>query len=174
MSNHEDKDKAHFDQTRLTDLDSWFRALFMLGFSALLYIVVAPVVFVLMITQFIFRLLNGEGNQNLQEFNRVVVEYVTDTLRFMMFETDDKPFPFAPLPGFQDRAADPTASQGEADVSPSRDEDEIESAELTSTAGVRAEESGQNEDSAEEKGQNEDSAEEKNTVGRAEDAAAKP
>lgn len=111
-----------FNQDRLTDLDSWFRGLFMLGFSALLYIVVAPVIFVLMIAQFIFHLVNGAVNENLKDFSAVVVEYVAQVLRFISFESDEKPFPFAPLPQTPNSSEAAAESQVETETETETDQ----------------------------------------------------
>lgn len=44
--------------------------------------------------QFIVRLVTGAVNDELVQFSTVLSDYLGDILRFVSFQTDDKPFPF--------------------------------------------------------------------------------
>lgn len=83
----------------------WIRILFMLAFGVLLYFVLAPVIFVIMLAQALFVLLTGESNENLRKFSASLSEYINQTLNFLTYNSDDKPFPFADFPGTEQSSA---------------------------------------------------------------------
>jgi len=73
------------------------RALFVLLF-ALLYLVAEAVVLAVVVLQFGFVLITGARNPNLLAFSANLSEYLYRILRFVMFNSDEKPFPFADWP----------------------------------------------------------------------------
>ena len=77
---------------------SWIRVLFMLGFAILLYVIITPVVFLLMIVQALFVLLTGELNANLKYFGAALAQYVSQILLFISYNSDTRPFPFSDFP----------------------------------------------------------------------------
>ena len=44
--------------------------------------------------QFIFVLFTAKVNEALSDFNKHLYLFVSDTLKFLLFDTEDKPFPF--------------------------------------------------------------------------------
>lgn len=54
-------------------------------------------VFVVMI-QFGFLLITGQVNTNLKGFNKEVGSFLTDLIKYLSFQTDEKPFPFRDWP----------------------------------------------------------------------------
>jgi len=77
--------------------DAWMRVLFVLLF-ALLYMVAEVVVLVIVVVQFGFVLITGARNANLLAFSANLSEYMYRILRFVMFNSDERPFPFADWP----------------------------------------------------------------------------
>ncbi len=77
---------------------SWIRVLFMLGFAILLYVIITPVVFLLMIVQALFVLLTGELNANLKYFGGALAQYVSQILLFISYNSETRPFPFSDFP----------------------------------------------------------------------------
>jgi len=51
-----------------------------------------------MLVQWGFLVFTGEINQNLKGFMSEVGQYIARVLRFLAFETEEKPFPFSPWP----------------------------------------------------------------------------
>ncbi|MCF6300807.1 MAG: DUF4389 domain-containing protein [Proteobacteria bacterium] len=49
---------------------------------------------VVVLVQFGFLLVTGELNTNLKAFNAEVGSFLTDIIKYLSFQTDDKPFPF--------------------------------------------------------------------------------
>lgn len=81
------------------------RALFVLLF-ALLYMVAEVVALVVVVIQFGFVLIGRARNPNLLAFSANLSEYIYRILRFVMFNSDDKPFPFADWPVAEHEAWD--------------------------------------------------------------------
>lgn len=77
---------------------SWIRVLFMIGFAILLYVIITPVVFLLMIVQALFVLLTGELNTNLKYFGAVMTQYVSQILLYISYNSETRPFPFSEFP----------------------------------------------------------------------------
>jgi hypothetical protein len=76
---------------------AWFRVLFMAGFVVALY-VTGVVLFVLMLAQILFSLITGSDNVNLRRLGAGLAEYVAQILAFVTYNSEEKPFPFAPFP----------------------------------------------------------------------------
>ncbi len=75
----------------------WFRLLFMLGFVVVLY-VAGLVLLAITLAQALFSLLTARDNMNLREFGASLNCYVFDILQFLTYNSEEKPFPFAPFP----------------------------------------------------------------------------
>lgn len=82
---------------RLLSADHWLRFAFMVLFAIILG-VVSYVMTALVIVQFIWALIAGEGNDKLREFGSSLSQYIYQMLRFLTYNTEDKPFPFADWP----------------------------------------------------------------------------
>lgn len=76
---------------------TWLRLLFVLLF-ALIYMVAEIVVLAVVVIQFGCVLIGGARNPNLLAFSANLSEYLYRILRFVMFNSDEKPFPFADWP----------------------------------------------------------------------------
>ena len=89
----------------LTAAETWVRGLFILLFAFLLLIariVTAAVV----VIQFIFTVLSGKTNDNLRDFGASLAQFIFQTLLFVTYNSDDKPFPFRPWPEAKNTGAD--------------------------------------------------------------------
>lgn len=79
----------------------WFRVAFMVIFAVVLY-VVGLVLTLLTVAQALFSLLTGSDNMNLRALGRDLTTYVQQILAFLTYNSDFKPFPFAPFPTVDD------------------------------------------------------------------------
>ena len=72
---------------------TWIRLIFMLilGFLGWLASMVAAVVVVF---GFFWVLFTGEVNQQLRQVGQAIASYIYEIVRYLTFNTDDKPFPF--------------------------------------------------------------------------------
>lgn len=76
----------------------WARA----GFSVVFFILLgigAAIFSVLALIQLIWFLWKKAPNPSIQKFALPLTQWVTDAVRFVLLDSNDKPFPWAPLPG---------------------------------------------------------------------------
>ncbi len=83
----------------LREPSTWIRVLFMLIFGLLLYLIIVPVILVLALGQALFSIVTGDENDNLRKFGAALSQYVHQVLRFLTFNSEEKPFPFSDFPG---------------------------------------------------------------------------
>ena len=79
------------------DKDTWIRGLMMLLFVAI-YNVAAILIGAVAALQFAWKLVTGAPNGRLTSFGEDLSRYFYQILRFLTFNTDDKPFPFDEWP----------------------------------------------------------------------------
>lgn len=89
-----------------TNAAVWMRGLYIIVFGVILYFVFA-LVWLLVIFQFLTKLLTGELNQQLRRFAAPLSRYVSQILNYITFQSDERPFPFSPWPA--DEPAKPPA-----------------------------------------------------------------
>ena len=80
----------------------WIRIVFMVAFAVVLYLIIAPVILVVIMAQILFVFIAGSPNSNLRNFSIALVEYIFQILKFLIYATDNKPFPFSNFPSVQD------------------------------------------------------------------------
>ena len=74
-------------------IGKWTRFLFMILYAFALNFVISVSIGLAFI-QFIFVLFTAKVNEALSDFNKHLYLFVSDTLKFLLFDTEDKPFPF--------------------------------------------------------------------------------
>lgn len=79
------------------DRSTWIRGLFMLLFMTL-FNVAAVVVGAVAVLQFAWKLIAGATNPRLLRFGEDLGRYFYQIMRFLTFNTEEKPFPFADWP----------------------------------------------------------------------------
>lgn len=85
----------------LTSSKHWLRLLFMVMFAVILY-VAAIVMSFLVVLQFLFSLFSGKDNRKLREFGQSLAVYIHHTLRFLTYNSEQKPFPFDDWPSTEE------------------------------------------------------------------------
>jgi len=92
----------------MTPQEAWTRGLFMLMFFILLQLakIVAGMVVVL---QFLFTIFTNQSNDNLLHFGGSLSRYIYQIWRFLTYNTETQPFPFAPWPPADETGPDETA-----------------------------------------------------------------
>ena len=81
--------------------------------------------------QFLFFLFTSKINAALFEFNKHIYIFSDDTLKFLLFETEDKPFPFKTNNNDENNAA-PEIVEGDAESVEDVDADEVAESEEAS------------------------------------------
>jgi len=84
-------------KTNILSAKHWLRLLFMLLFAALLQ-VASVVMWVLVSLQFLFSLVTGSDNRNLRRFGHSLSQYIYQALQFLIYNSEEKPFPFSDWP----------------------------------------------------------------------------
>ena len=75
----------------------WQKVLFVLMFWIVFY-VAQMVVAAVAIAQCLFLLFTGDANQQQRRFGDAVSKYIHDILRYVTFNTEERPFPFTDFP----------------------------------------------------------------------------
>jgi len=76
----------------LTNINTWIRFAYMVLFTVLL-MAARLVISLVVIVQFALVLLTGNDNENLRNLGQGLGKWVYQTLMFLTFNTNDKPFP---------------------------------------------------------------------------------
>ena len=90
---------------------TWLRGLFIIIFGAILYFVFI-LVWLLVAFQFFSKLVTGNVNRQLADFNAGLLRYITQVLGYITFQSDEQPFPFQPWPGEDKTAPAPRPRPG--------------------------------------------------------------
>ena len=95
-------------KANLTHKSTWIRLIHMIvlivAFNIALLIIGVVVVF-----QFLSKLLTGNANENLKASGAQIGLYLCCIVRFITFETEDMPYPFAPWAAMPTGSGDKTA-----------------------------------------------------------------
>jgi hypothetical protein len=82
-----------FNKDELLDLEKWQRFFFMVVYGSAMYFVVGALALLVCI-QFLFYLFTSKVNAQLQAANNWLQEFFNDSLNFLSFNTNSKPWPF--------------------------------------------------------------------------------
>ena len=78
----------------------WARA----GFSAVFFLLIGvglSIFTVLAVIQLVWFLWKKAPNPSIQKFGPPLAQWLTDATRYVVMDTDEKPFPWAPLPALK-------------------------------------------------------------------------
>lgn len=84
-------------KSNLLSSKHWLRLVYMLLFAVILYAAIM-VVWVLVLVQFLFSLITGQDNFKIRQFAYSLSTYIYQTLKFLTYSSDEKPFPFTDWP----------------------------------------------------------------------------
>lgn len=84
-------------KSNLLNSRHWLRLLFMVIFAVFLQIA-RVVMWVVVIVQFLFALITGQDNVNLRQFGLALSTFIFQTLKFLTYNSEEKPFPFSDWP----------------------------------------------------------------------------
>ena len=82
---------------RLTRRDIWVRAIFMVIF-VIAYSIAELLLTLVALVQFFIVLFTGQANRNLLQFGSNLSTYMYQLFRFLTFNSEPQPFPFADWP----------------------------------------------------------------------------
>tara|TARA_B000000437_G_scaffold202489_1_gene166869 strand:- start:237 stop:596 length:360 start_codon:yes stop_codon:yes gene_type:complete len=72
----------------------WIRFLYMILYVLLVNFIVLPVAIALSFIQFLFVLFISQPNKSITNVNKHIIEFFNDSISFLLFQTEEKPFPF--------------------------------------------------------------------------------
>lgn len=87
------------NNTRLRDSGEkaqLIRLLYMLLYGFVLYLTLSVLALVVVV-QFVFALFGGRPNESIRGFSRDLAQFIYQTVLFLSYNSDRKPFPFTPL-----------------------------------------------------------------------------
>ena len=85
--------QIEIDKEEILKGSKWIRFLFMILYGFVINFVVT-ICIGLAIVQFLFYLFTSKPNASIANFNSHLLEFFHDSLEFLLFQTEDKPFPF--------------------------------------------------------------------------------
>lgn len=132
----------------LTSGNQWMRLIYMVLFFFLLEIA-AFVMLAVVVLQFLFSIISGGPNDNLRRLGDQIASYVFQTLQFMIYNTEEKPFPFSEWPesDVEDLSGYESAEEVDGEVV-TEDEEVEEAIELGADEGSEKESTGGKKSSA--------------------------
>ena len=80
-------------ERHLKSRSTWLRLVFMIAFIIIAN-VAAMVASVVVVLSFLWVLFTGETNDQLKQAGRALAAYFADIVRFLTYNTDEKPYPF--------------------------------------------------------------------------------
>lgn len=79
------------------NVDVWIRGLFIVIFAVIFYFLFA-LIWLVVIFQFLMKLITNELNEQLLGFCDSLIKYVSQILLYITFKSEERPFPFSPWP----------------------------------------------------------------------------
>jgi uncharacterized protein DUF4389 len=86
------------------NIDVWTRGLFIVIYAVIFYFLFA-LIWLVVIFQFIMKLITSELNEQLLNFCDSLNQYVSQILLYITFKSEERPFPFSPWPGSEENKA---------------------------------------------------------------------
>ncbi|WP_231757817.1 DUF4389 domain-containing protein [Microbulbifer elongatus] len=109
----------------LTSTNQWLRLVYMVLFAVLLEIA-GFVMLAVVIAQFLFAIFTGGANDNLRRLGDQISSYIYQTLQFLIYNTEEKPFPFSEWPESEEEDLSSYESAEEVDGEVIDDVDTLE------------------------------------------------
>ena len=91
----------------------WEKLLFVVLLSAALYLEVVYAVLLLVLLSIVRYLVKGSMDPRMSNFSDALITVVNGTLRYILFRTDDKPWPLSPWPATEVSAGNDSAETAE-------------------------------------------------------------
>jgi hypothetical protein len=109
----------------LTNCNTWIRLAYMLLFTVLL-MAARLVIGLVVIVQFLLVLVIGSDNENLRNLGQGLAKWVYETVMFLTFNSEEKPFPFEEWPSVEATAGYSANNSKETEAEDVEDAEYIE------------------------------------------------
>ena len=114
--------RIDIDREEILKASKWVRFLFMVVYAFVINFVLTICIGLAFI-QFLFFLFTSKVNGSIADFNTQIVEFFHDCIAFLLFATEDKPFPFKSTETVNENTEEAEIIEAEVD-STNSDEDE--------------------------------------------------
>ena len=104
------------NKEELLKSSKWIRFIFMALYAVLINFIVLPFCIALSFIQFLFVLFASEPNKSIANINEHLIEFFNDTVAFLLFQTEEKPFPFKSNDEDDSLPEEEVIIEGEADI----------------------------------------------------------
>ncbi len=101
--------QIEIDKEEILKGSKWIRLLFMILYGFVINFVIT-ICIGLALVQFLFYLFSSKPNASIANFNSHLLEFFHDSLAFLLFQTEDKPFPF------KENESDDVSNEDEGEV----------------------------------------------------------
>ena len=91
----------------------WLRGLFMILFLVV-YEIAEMVLVAVTLVQFLFSIITGSNNANLRQFGDSLAQFAQQTIAFLTYNSETKPFPFSDWPQASRRIAEDEQDEQQA------------------------------------------------------------
>ena len=91
------------------NIDVWTRGLFIVIYAVIFYFLFA-LIWLVVIFQFLMKLITTELNGQLLDFSDSLNKYVSQILLYITFKSEERPFPFSPWPKGENQAISDSGS----------------------------------------------------------------
>ncbi|TLM76096.1 DUF4389 domain-containing protein [Microbulbifer harenosus] len=109
----------------LTSTNQWLRLVYMVLFAVLLE-VAGFVMLAVIIAQFLFAIFSGGANDNLRRLGDQISTFIYQSLQFLIYNTEEKPFPFSEWPESEEEDLSSYESAEEIDGEVIGSDDDVE------------------------------------------------
>lgn len=93
--------KSHNIKHHIKQQSTWKRGLYMLLFTVF-YQIAEILLFVMVLIQFVIKLLTGDTNQRLRQLGQSLATYIYQIVQFLSFNSEMHPYPFGEWPMVKD------------------------------------------------------------------------
>ena len=114
--------RIDIDKEEILKTSKWVRFLFMVVYAFVINFVLTICIGLAFI-QFLFFLFTSKVNGSIADFNNHIVEFFHDCIAFLLFATEDKPFPFKTTETVDENTEEAEIIEADVDTTNS-DEDE--------------------------------------------------
>lgn len=104
------------NKEELLKSSKWIRFIFMALYAVLINFIVLPFCIALSFIQFLFVLFASKPNKSIANINEPLIEFFNDTVAFLLFQTEEKPFPFKSNDEDESLPQEEVIIEGEADI----------------------------------------------------------
>ena len=93
---------SHDIKNNIKQQSTWKRGLYMLLFTVF-YQIAEIILFMMVLFQFIVKLLTGDTNQQLRKLGQSLATYIYQIVQFLSFNSEQHPYPFSEWPVAEDK-----------------------------------------------------------------------